>query len=322
MKLIVQIPCYNEAETLGITIDAIPRTVPGFDVVELLIIDDGSQDATVAVARAHGVEHVVSFTKNQGLARGFMAGVDACLKLGADVIVNTDADNQYCADDISVLVAPILAGDADIVVGARPISQIRHFSPVKKLFQKIGSWAVRMASNTTIPDAPSGFRAFTRKAALTFNVFNEYTYTLETIIQAGQKNMAIVSVPIRTSEGELRPSRLMKSAVSYIKKSIVTIIRIFVVYRPFRFFFTIGTLGVVAGTLIGLRYLYFLFFTGDGSGHLQSLVFASILLGVGFQTILTAFLADLMAVNRKQTEDIQIRIRSMEAEREARAKRD
>lgn len=307
MKLIIQIPCYNEAGTLGIALAALPRKVPGFDSVEWLIIDDGSTDDTVAMARAHGVDHVVRHTRNQGLARAFMTGLDACLRLGADAIVNTDADNQYNADDIPALTDPILARQADIVVGARPIETIEHFSPVKKMLQKIGSWVVRVASKTDIPDAPSGFRAMNRAAAQRLIVFNDYTYTLETIIQAGQKNMAITSVPIRVNE-DLRPSRLVKSIPSYIKRSIFTIIRIFVVYRPFRFFGTIGAVFFGAGFLIGLRFLWF-YFSGQGEGHIQSLILAGALLVMGFQTLLVAFLADLLAANRKLLEDIRFTVR-------------
>ncbi|HRD65758.1 MAG TPA: glycosyltransferase family 2 protein [Candidatus Competibacter sp.] len=306
MKLIIQIPCYNEAGTLGITLAALPRQIPGFDAVESLIIDDGSQDDTVRVARECGVDHIVRHTRNQGLARGFMSGLDACLRLGADVIVNTDADNQYNADDIPALTAPILARQADIVVGARPIETIEHFSPVKKILQKLGSWVVRAASKTDIPDAPSGFRAMSRAAAQRLMVFNDYTYTLETIIQAGQKNMAITSVPIRVNE-DLRPSRLVKSIPSYIKRSIFTIVRIFVIYRPFRFFGTIGAVLFGAGFLIGLRFLW-KFLSGQGEGHVQSLILASVLLGMGFQTFLVAFVADLLAANRKLLEDMRFRL--------------
>lgn len=306
MKLIIQIPCYNEAETLSIALAALPRSVPGFDCVEWLIIDDGSQDDTVKVAKANGVDHVVSHLGNKGLARAFMTGLEACLSLGADVIVNTDADNQYNADDIPALVQPILAHRAEIVVGARPIETIEHFSPVKKLLQKLGSWVVRVASKTDIPDAPSGFRAMSRAAAQKLMVFNDYTYTLETIIQAGQKNMSIVSVPIRVN-GDLRPSRLVKSISSYIKRSIVTIIRIFVIYRPFRFFGAIGAGLFIAGFMIGLRFLWH-YFQGSGDGHVQSLVLASVLLGMGFQTLLVAFVADLLAANRKLVEDVRFKI--------------
>jgi len=307
MKLIIQIPCYNEAGTLSIALAALPRQVPGFDTVEWLIIDDGSSDDTVRVARENGVDHVISHTSNQGLARGFMTGLDSCLRLGADVIVNTDADNQYNADDIPALTQPILEHRADIVVGARPIETIEHFSPVKKLLQKLGSWVVRVASKTDIPDAPSGFRAMSRAAAQRLMVFNDYTYTLETIIQAGQKNMAITSVPIRVN-GDLRPSRLVKSIPSYIKRSIVTIIRIFIIYRPFRFFGTIGAVLFGAGFLLGLRFLW-KYLGGEGEGHVQSLILAALLLGMGFQTLLIAVVADLLSANRKLLEDVRFDLR-------------
>jgi len=308
LKLIIQIPCFNEADTLAIALSDLPRDVLGFDSVEWLIIDDGSADETVRVAREHGVDHVVRHTRNQGLARGFMTGVDACLRLGADVIVNTDADNQYNAEDIPSLTAPILAGTADIVVGARPIETIEHFSPVKKLLQKLGSWVVRVASKTDIPDAPSGFRAMSRAAAQRLVVFSDYTYTLETIIQAGQKNIAITSVPIRVNS-DLRPSRLVKSIPSYIRRSIITIVRIFVIYQPFKFFGTLGALLFGAGFLIGLRFLW-MYLSGEGEGHIQSLILAGVLLGMGFQTILVAFLADLLSANRKLIEDVRFRLKS------------
>lgn len=307
MKLIIQIPCYNEAGTLAIALAALPREVPGFDVVEWLIVDDGSQDETVTVARDNGVDHIVRHTRNQGLARAFMTGLDACLSLGADVIVNTDADNQYHAGDIPALTAPILENRADIVVGARPIDTIEHFSPVKKLLQKLGSWVVRVASKTDIPDAPSGFRAISRMAAQRLMVFNDYTYTLETIIQAGQKNMAITSVPIRVN-ADLRPSRLVKSIPSYIKRSIFTIIRIFIIYRPFCFFGTIGAGLSLAGFVIGLRFLWF-YLSDGGAGHVQSLILCGLLLGIGFQALLIAFIADLLAANRKLLEDIRCNVR-------------
>lgn len=305
MKLIIQIPCLNEAGTLAIALKDLPREVPGFDSVEWLIIDDGSTDDTVRVARENGVDHVVRHTRNQGLARGFMTGLDACLRLGADVIVNTDADNQYNAADIPALTAPIVSGEADIVVGARPIATIEHFSPIKKLLQKFGSWVVRVASKTNIPDAPSGFRAMSRAAAQRLVVFNDYTYTLETIIQAGQKNMAITSVPVRVN-GDLRPSRLVKSIPSYIRRSIGTIIRIFVVYQPFKFFGAIGAVLFGLGLLLGLRFLW-KWAGGEGEGHIQSVVLAGVLLGMGFQTFLVAFLADLLAANRKLLEDMRVR---------------
>jgi glycosyltransferase involved in cell wall biosynthesis len=307
VKLIIQIPCYNEGDTLAITLAALPRKVPGFDCVEWLIIDDGSSDATVKVALANGVDHLVRHVRNQGLAQGFMTGLDACLRLGADVIVNTDADNQYNADDIPTLTRPVLEGRADIVVGARPIESIEHFSPVKKFLQKLGSWVVRVASNTDIPDAPSGFRAISRNAAQRLMLFNNYTYTLETIIQAGQKNMAIASVPIRVNE-DLRPSRLVKSIPSYIKRSIFTIVRIFVIYRPFRFFGSIGMALFGFGFLIALRFLWY-YLHGYGDGHVQSLILCALLMGMGFQTILIAFVADLLAANRKLMEDVRFNLK-------------
>ncbi len=314
MKLIIQIPCYNEAETLGVALEALPRHVDGFDEVEWLIIDDGSTDDTAQVATSSGVDHIVKFVHNSGLARGFLAGLDACLKLGADVIVNTDADNQYNADDIPKLVKPILDGKTDMVVGARPIDTIEHFSPLKKVLQKIGSRIVRHVSSVSIPDAPSGFRAVSRDAAMRLNVFNEYTYTLETIIQAGQKNMHVTSVPIRVN-GFLRPSRLFKSIPEYLKRSAGTIVRIFVVYRPFRFFLTIGLSVFGLGFLVGMRFIYHVYIVQDGSSRVQSLILAAVLLGFGLQTILVAFMSDLLSVNRKLSEDIQYRLKKIEHER-------
>lgn len=306
MKLLIQVPCYNEESTLGTVLSALPREVAGFDSVEWLVVDDGSTDRTVEVARRHGADHVVRLTRNRGLARAFMAGVDASLSAGADVIVNTDGDNQYCADDIPCLVAPILAGKAEIVIGTRPIAEIASFSPLKKLLLKIGTFVVRLFSNTDIQDAPSGFRAMTREAALRLNIYNRYTYTLEMIIQAGQKNIAVASVPIRVNHVS-RPSRLIRSVPDYVLKSVVTIVRIFVVYKPFKSFISIGLACLALGFLVGLRYLY-LFWLGEGAGHTQSLILASVLLGVGFQTILSAFLADLLAVNRRLLEDVQYRL--------------
>ncbi|PSH22444.1 glycosyl transferase [Yersinia pseudotuberculosis] len=305
MKLIIQIPCFNEAETLSIALTALPREVTGFDKVEWLIIDDGSSDDTVRVAVENGVDHVIRHSHNQGLAKAFMTGLDNCLRLGADVIVNTDADNQYHADDIPKLVKPILDHQAELVIGERPIETIEHFSPVKKMLQKLGSWVVRIASNTNIPDAPSGFRAMSRSVAQQLIVFNNYTYTLETIIQAGQKNMAITSVPVRVNE-DLRPSRLVKSIPSYIKRSIFTILRIFIIYRPFRFFATLGMILFGAGFLIGLRFLLN-YLAGEGDGHIQSLILSGLLLGIGFQTFLIAIVADLLAANRKLLEDIRFK---------------
>ena len=303
MKLIIQIPCYNEAATLAIALKALPRKVAGFEKVEWLVIDDGCTDGTAEVAKQNGVDHIVTHTHNQGLAKGFMNGIAACLQLGADVIVNTDADNQYKADDIHLLIKPILENSADYVIGERPISETQHFSPLKIYLQKLGSWVVRKASSSSIPDAPSGFRAMTRECAMQLNVYNNYTYTLETIIQAGQKNFALASVKIRTNE-DLRPSRLLSSMPSYIKKSAVTILRIFVVYKPFTFFMFIALFLFSLGVILGLRFIYF-YLTGDGEGHLQSVVLSGVFLVIGFQTGLIAFIADLLAVNRKLLEEVR-----------------
>jgi glycosyltransferase involved in cell wall biosynthesis len=309
-KIIIQIPCFNEESTLPIVLAALPRSLSGFDVVEWLIIDDGCTDNTVRVAKQHGVDHVVNFRKNRGLARGFMAGIDKCLELGADVIVNTDADNQYMASDIPKLVEPIVAGLADIVVGSRPIDDIDDFSPIKKILQKIGSKVVRIVSKTKVRDVTSGFRAMSRDAAMQMNVFSEYTYTLESVIQAGQKNLAVLSVPIGTND-YLRPSRLMSSIPSYISKSVATIFRIFVVYKPFRFFIVLGTVLFLLGILIGLRFLFY-YLGGNGGGHIQSLILASLFLSAGFQIIMVAFLSDLLSVNRRLSEDIQYRLKKVE----------
>jgi glycosyltransferase involved in cell wall biosynthesis len=279
--------------------------------VEWLIVNDGSSDRTVEVALASGVDHVVSFARNQGLAHAFMAGLEASLKAGADIIVNTDADNQYCAADIPRLVEPILRGEADIVVGARPIRQIKHFSPTKKLLQGFGSWVVRLASKTNVVDAPSGFRAISREAALRLNVFNEYTYTLETIIQAGRQGMAIKSVPIRTN-GYLRPSRLVKSIPSYVKRSLLTILRISMTYKPLRFFAVLGSIPFSMGFLLGIRWLILFFLENGTRSRAPSLILAAILILIGFQLWMFGLVADLMAVNRKVLEDIQLRLRRAE----------
>jgi len=305
MKLIIQIPCYNESETLPVTLAALPRSVPGFDSVEWLVIDDGSTDDTIRVAKESGADYIVRHARNQGLARAFMTGVQECIRLGADVIVNTDADNQYCADDISALIHPVLKGSADLVIGVRPIDSIRHFSPVKKILQKIGSWVVRIVSRTSVEDVTSGFRAFSQKAARQFVVFNNYTYTLETLIQAGLNNMSVVSIPVRVNQN-LRPSRLITSVPVYIFKSVATIVRIFVIYRPFRFFVISGLFLFGLGFLLGARFLYY-YLTGYGGGHIQSLVLASVLLGMGFQVIMVAFVTDLLASYRVLLEKISFR---------------
>lgn len=310
MKLIIQIPCLNEAETLEIALNDLPKHIDGIDEIEYLIINDGSVDNTVEVARNWGVHYIVSFKRNKGLAKGFMAGIDACLKHGADIIVNTDADNQYCGEDIEKLVRPILDGKADIVIGERPIDETEYFSPLKKKLQHFGSYIVRKASKTDIPDAPSGFRAFSREAAMHINVMNNYTYTLETIVQAGRSSWAITSVPVRTN-GELRKSRLFHSMGAYVKRSMITIIRAYMMYRPLTFFSVLGLIPFTGGFLIGLRFLIY-WLKGSGSGHIQSLIFASTLMLLGFMTFIVGLQADVIANNRKILEDIQYRIRKSE----------
>ena len=297
MKLIIQIPCYNESETLEVALNDLPKQLDGIDEIEYLIINDGSSDNTVEVAKKWGVHHVVNFPQNKGLAKGFMAGLDECLRQGADIIVNTDADNQYCADDIQPLIQPILDGYAEYVIGARPIDDTEHFSFIKKKLQHFGSWVVRKASDTDIPDAPSGFRAISREAAMRINVVNNYTYTLETIVQAGREKLAITSVPIRTNE-ELRPSRLFKSIWGYVKKSIVTILRAYMMYKPLKCF----TFLTIPPALIGLAYIIrFLIFVvqGSASGHVQSLILACTLLIIAFLTGTMGLLADMISGNRK-----------------------
>ena len=296
MKLIIQIPCYNEAETLEIALNDLPKKIDGIDEIEYLIINDGSKDNTVQVAKDWGVHYVVNFKKNKGLAKGFMAGIDACLRNGADIIVNTDADNQYNGEDIEKLVRPILEEKADIVIGERPIDDTEHFSPLKKKLQHFGSWTVRVASKTDIPDAPSGFRAYSRDAAMRLNVTNEYTYTLETIIQAGRNKIAMESVPVRTNP-ELRKSRLFSSMFGYVKRSMVTIVRSFMMYKPLRFFTLIGGIFLLIGLALGIRFLVY-FCMGAGTGHIQSLILASTLSMMGFMTVIIGLQADVIACNR------------------------
>ncbi|MDY6802261.1 MAG: glycosyltransferase family 2 protein [Cyanobacteriota bacterium] len=310
-KLIIQIPCYNEEETLAIALKELPRQLPGVDTVEWLVINDGSRDRTVEVAKIYGVDRIVNFSQNQGLAKAFMAGLEASVRSGADIIVNTDADNQYCADDIPKLIRPILDGRAEIVVGARDVQTNPEFSPLKKRLQKLGSWVVRLASKTDIPDAPSGFRAFSRNAAMQLNVFNSYTYTLETIIQAGQKGIAITSVPIRTNPA-LRPSRLVRGNWNYVARSFLTILRIFMLYKPLRFFFLLGSIPFGAGTILGIRWLVY-FFMGSERTRIPSLILAAIAILIGFQLWMFGLVADLMAANRKLLEEIQRRSRSNDA---------
>lgn len=310
MKLIIQIPCYNEAETLEIALNDLPKKLDGIDRIEYLIINDGSRDNTVEVAKNWGVHHVVNFTQNKGLAKGFMAGIDECLRQGADIIVNTDADNQYCAEDIQKLIQPILDGKADYVVGARPIDETEHFSFVKKKLQHLGSWAVRKASSTDIPDAPSGFRALSREAAMRMNVVNDYTYTLETIVQAGREKLAIMSVPIRTNS-ELRPSRLFKSIWSYVKKSMVTILRAYMMYKPLKFFTFLMIPPAAVGLAFIVRYLVYVA-AGTAGGHVQSLILACTLLVMGFVTFTIGLVSDVIAANRRLLQDTQYHTRRAE----------
>lgn len=314
MKLIIQIPCYNEAETLEIALNDLPRHIDGIDEIEYLIINDGSKDDTALIAEKWGVNYIVNFKRNKGLAYGFMAGIDACLRNGADIIVNTDADNQYVADDIEKLVRPILEGKTDIVIGERPIDQTEHFSLIKKKLQHFGSWVVRKASNSDIPDAPSGFRAFSRDAAMRLNVTNEYTYTLETIVQAGRTKIAQTSVPIRTN-GELRPSRLFNSMMGYVKKSMVTILRAYLMYSPLKTFSIIALIPILLGLGIDIRYLVYMCI-GEGGGHIQSLLLGSTLVMMGFMTFVIGLLADIIAKNRKILEDVQYHVRKLDYDKD------
>jgi len=311
MKLFIQIPCLNEAGTLAIALAELPRTAPGFDEVAWLVVDDGSTDGTAELARQLGVDHVVRHPVNRGLAAAFMTGLDACLRLGADVIVNTDADNQYCAADIPLLTAPILAGEADMVIGARPINDTEHFSWVKKKLQRLGSWAVRVASRTDVADAPSGFRAISRETAMQLNVFNSYTYTLETIIQAGMSNFRVKSIPIRTN-ADLRPSRLVKSIPAYVRRSLLTIVRIFVIYRPHVVFFWPGAALLLLGAVATLRFLYFFWANGHGNGHVQSLILGAMCAILGAILFAIGLIADMITANRKLLERLTVRVQRIE----------
>jgi len=310
MKLIIQIPCLNEAGTLAIALAALPRALAGFDEVEWLIVDDGSSDGTSELAKQLGVDHVMRHPVNRGLATAFMTGLDACLALGADVIVNTDADNQYEAADIPKLVAPVLAGEADMVIGARPIDETEHFSWIKKKLQRLGSWAVRAASSTDVLDAPSGFRAISRETAMRLNVFSAYTYTLETIIQAGLSNLRVVSVPIRTNP-DLRPSRLVRSISSYVRRSLLTIVRVVIIYKPLKLFFWSGATLLAFGAIAGLRFL-FAYLQGGGEGHVQSVVFSAMCILLGALLWMMGALSELIATNRKLLERISLRIQRLE----------
>jgi glycosyltransferase involved in cell wall biosynthesis len=312
-KLIIQIPCLNEAATLPATLADLPRAMTGIDVIETLIINDGSRDETVAVARAHGVHHVVSFPRQKGLAAAFTAGIDASLKAGADFIVNTDADNQYAGADIERLVAPLLSGDADIVIGDRRIRDLAHMSLGKKLLQRLGSWVVRQVSGTKVPDTTSGFRAYTRDAALRMTIVSDFSYTLESIIQAGKKRMAVAHVEVGTNP-RTRPSRLFDSIFSYIKQSAATIVRIYAMYEPLKVFTYIGTFVFLIGFAIALRFTYHFFFSPPwrSDGMVQSLILSAVLMIVGFQVVLIGLVADVISGTRKLLEDVLYRVRRME----------
>ncbi len=302
MKLIIQIPCYNEEATLPPTLADLPRALPGVTAIETLIVDDGSRDRTVEVARALGVDHIVRHKRNRGLAAAFQSGLEAAVAAGADIIVNTDADNQYCGADIGKLVAPILAGQADIVVGDRGVAALEQFSPLKRRLQTLGSAVVQRAAGIPIPDATSGFRAFSREAALRLTVLSEYTYTLETLIQAGARGMAVNFVPIRTNP-QTRKSRLIRNIPSFLVLQAVTIVRFYTMYRPLRVFMTAGGILVGAALILGLRFLYF-YSLGRGAGHVQSLILAAILAIVGFQVGLIGLIADAVSMNRKMMEEV------------------
>jgi glycosyltransferase involved in cell wall biosynthesis len=313
MKLIIQIPCYNEADVLPDTIRRLPRNLAGFDQVEILVIDDGSQDETVQVARAAGADYVMCLPHHTGLAGAFAAGLNESLRLGADIIVNTDADNQYEAEDIPRLLEPILKGQAELVVGDRGVATLKEFSPVKRRLQSLGSRVVSQAAHLTIPDATSGFRAMSREVALRTMVLSEYSYTLETLIQAGNHKIKVASVPVRTNPPR-RPSRLMRGIWHYMRNSSITIIRSYAMYRPLRVFLAIGGLILLAGFLIMVRFLYLFIVRGGNTGNVQSLILAAVLIIIGFQTLVMGLLADLIAFNRKILEEILYRVRKEEIE--------
>src|SRR5881227_2666854 len=311
MKLIVQIPAYNEESTIAQTLRDIPKRIDGFTAVETLVIDDGSSDKTAEAARKAGATHLVQLKNHRGLSAAFVAGINAALRLGADVIVNTDADNQYAAADIAKLVAPIARGSAEVVIGDREVAKSEHMSPFKRLLQRAGSWTVGLASGVSVADVTSGFRAFSREAAMQINVFNPFTYTLETIIQSGNRNLGVQSVTVRTN-APTRPSRLYQGIGTYLRKSMATIFRIYTIYKPLKTFFTIGALLMIAGIGIGVRFLWFIA-RGEHGGHVQSLILAAVFLIVGFQTLLIPLIADLISVNRRLSEEVLIRVKRLES---------
>jgi glycosyltransferase involved in cell wall biosynthesis len=310
MKLIIQIPCLNEAETLPRTLLDLPKHIPGIDEIEILVIDDGSTDNTSEVARQHGVHHIIRLTKRKGLANGFATGLDACLKRGADIIVNTDADGQYKGEDIPRLVKPILEGKADIVIGNRDIENVAQFSWIKKRLQRLGSWVVRQLANSKISDTTTGFRAYNKEAALRLNIISNYTYTLESIIQAEHKNLAVENITINTNKVD-RPSRLFKNIPQYIKRSMITIVRVYSMFNPFSLFLRMGTLCLLVAFVIGCRFIYYYLLTG-GTGMIQSLILAAILSIIGFQLIIIGILADLISANRQLIEDTLLRVKKIE----------
>ncbi|MGZ8852989.1 MAG: glycosyltransferase family 2 protein [Thermoanaerobaculia bacterium] len=317
MKLIVQIPAYNEENTIAAVLRDIPRKIEGITAIETLVIDDGSSDQTADAARKAGATHVLQLRTHRGLSAAFVAGIDAALRLGADVIVNTDGDNQYSGGDIARLVIPIVRGNAEVVIGDRDVSSSPHMSPLKRMLQRLGSWTVGKASGISVSDVTSGFRAFSREAAIQINVFNPFTYTLETVIQAGNRNLGVQSVVVRTN-APTRPSRLYHGIGTYLRKSIVTVFRVYALYRPLKTFFAIGVLMMLAGFAIGARFLYY-FIAGERGGHVQSLILASVFLITGFHTLLIGLLADLIAVNRRLSEDVLIRMKRLEMPQRARA---
>ncbi len=310
MKLIVQIPCYNEAETLPVTFNDIPKQIEGIDQVEILVIDDGSTDGTSQIATELGVDHIIRMSQNVGLAGAFVAGLEYSLSKGADIIVNTDADNQYCGDDIPQLIEPLLKAEADIVIGDRGVASLGSFSPLKRLLQRVGSRVIQIASGIRTPDATSGFRAFTREAALRTIVLSEYSYTIETLIQAGSMRMAVEYVPVKVNP-QTRPSRLMRNTSHYITHSTASLIRTYTTYRPLRLFTTLGATLILAGLVLGVRFLFFLF-SNQGIGHIQSLILTAVLLIIGFQILLIGLLADSISSNRKILEEVLFRLRRIE----------
>jgi glycosyltransferase involved in cell wall biosynthesis len=309
-KLIIQVPCFNEEQHIAVTLQELPRQIRGIDEIEVLVIDDGSSDNTAEIARLNGADHILRFPNNRGLARAFRSGLDAALRLGADIIVNTDGDNQYRGCDIERLIQPVLRGQADMVVGDRDPRNVQHFSRVKRALQHYGSWAVRTLSGTEIPDTTSGFRALSRDAAMRLNVLSEFTYTLETIIQAGKKKLPVTHVPV-TANPERRGSKLFASSWGYVKRSAATMLRIYALYEPLKVFSYIGGTLIAVGTAIGLRFMYY-FWTEGGSGHIQSLMLTVLLIIIGFQTVLIGLVADLIGANRSLIEDVLFRMRRME----------